>query len=185
MGPSGCGKSTLLHMLGGLEPPDQGSVTIQGIDVYALQDEERSAFRRDHIGFVFQFFNLLPTLTAAENVALPLRLRNEAPGKHGAEAVPAGDRRTGGRGDGPAQPAWPPGPRPGGDLRWRAAAGGAGARARRFAVAPARRRADREPRLDERPRGDGAARRGSAVRSIRRRYWSPTTHGSRRTPTES
>jgi putative ABC transport system ATP-binding protein len=83
MGPSGCGKSTLLHMLGGLEPPDQGTVTIQGIDMYALQDEERSAFRRDHIGFVFQFFNLLPTLTAAENVALPLRLRNDAPGKHG------------------------------------------------------------------------------------------------------
>jgi putative ABC transport system ATP-binding protein len=66
MGPSGCGKSTLLHTLGGLEPPDQGSVTIQGIDVYALEDEERSAFRRDHIGVVFQFFNLLPTLTAAE-----------------------------------------------------------------------------------------------------------------------
>jgi putative ABC transport system ATP-binding protein len=83
MGPSGCGKSTLLHMLGGLEPPDQGSVTIQGIDVYALGDEERSAFRRDHIGVVFQFFNLLPTLTAAENVALPLRLRNEAPGRRG------------------------------------------------------------------------------------------------------
>jgi putative ABC transport system ATP-binding protein len=82
MGPSGCGKSTLLHMLGGLEPPDKGTVAIQGIDVYALEDEERSAFRRDHIGVVFQFFNLLPTLTAAENVALPLRLRNEAPSRH-------------------------------------------------------------------------------------------------------
>jgi putative ABC transport system ATP-binding protein len=81
MGPSGSGKSTLLHMLGGLEPPDRGSVTIQGIDVYALEDEQRSAFRRDHIGVVFQFFNLLPTLTAAENIALPLRLRNEAPGR--------------------------------------------------------------------------------------------------------
>ncbi|HUZ68691.1 MAG TPA: ABC transporter ATP-binding protein [Candidatus Saccharimonadales bacterium] len=82
MGPSGCGKSTLLHILGGLEPPDHGTVEVQGIDMYALDDEERSAFRRDHIGFVFQFFNLLPTLTAAENVALPLRLRNEAPAKH-------------------------------------------------------------------------------------------------------
>jgi len=82
MGPSGCGKSTLLHILGGLEPPDQGSVEIQGINVYALQDEERSAFRRDHIGVVFQFFNLLPTLTAAENVALPLRLRGEASARH-------------------------------------------------------------------------------------------------------
>jgi putative ABC transport system ATP-binding protein len=82
MGPSGCGKSTLLHILGGLEPPDRGTVAIQGIDVYALQDEDRSAFRRDHIGVVFQFFNLLPTLTAAENVGLPLRLRNEAPARH-------------------------------------------------------------------------------------------------------
>jgi putative ABC transport system ATP-binding protein len=82
MGPSGCGKSTLLHMLGGLEPPDQGKVEIQGVDMYALADEERSAFRRDHIGVVFQFFNLLPTLTAAENVALPLRLRNESPARH-------------------------------------------------------------------------------------------------------
>jgi putative ABC transport system ATP-binding protein len=82
MGPSGCGKSTLLHILGGLEPPDEGTVAVQGIDVYALDDEARSAFRRDHIGVVFQFFNLLPTLTAAENVALPLRLRNEGPAKH-------------------------------------------------------------------------------------------------------
>jgi putative ABC transport system ATP-binding protein len=79
MGPSGCGKSTLLHVLGGLEPPDAGSVHIQGIDIYSLGDDRRSEFRRDHIGFVFQFFNLLPTLTAAENVALPLRLRNSAP----------------------------------------------------------------------------------------------------------
>jgi putative ABC transport system ATP-binding protein len=78
MGPSGCGKSTLLHVLGGLEPPDHGRVLIDGIDLYAMDDEERSAFRRDHIGFVFQFFNLLPTLTAAENVALPLRLRNDS-----------------------------------------------------------------------------------------------------------
>jgi putative ABC transport system ATP-binding protein len=78
MGPSGCGKSTLLHVLGGLEPPDHGRVLIDGVDVYAMDDEERSAFRRDHIGFVFQFFNLLPTLTAAENVALPLRLRNDS-----------------------------------------------------------------------------------------------------------
>jgi len=79
MGPSGCGKSTLLHVLGGLEPPDTGSVHIQGVDIYSLGDDRRSEFRRDHIGFVFQFFNLLPTLTAAENVALPLRLRNSSP----------------------------------------------------------------------------------------------------------
>ena len=79
MGPSGCGKSTLLHVLGGLEPPDAGNVRVKGIDIYSLGDDRRSEFRRDHIGFVFQFFNLLPTLTAAENVALPLRLRNSSP----------------------------------------------------------------------------------------------------------
>lgn len=78
MGPSGCGKSTLLHVLGGLEPPDSGRVVIDGVDLYAMGDEQRSAFRRDHIGFVFQFFNLLPSMTAAENVALPLRLRNDS-----------------------------------------------------------------------------------------------------------
>jgi putative ABC transport system ATP-binding protein len=75
MGPSGCGKSTLLHCLGGLEPPDAGRVVIEGRDLYALDDERLAVFRRDHIGLVFQFFNLIPSLTAAENVALPLRLR--------------------------------------------------------------------------------------------------------------
>jgi putative ABC transport system ATP-binding protein len=75
MGPSGSGKSTLLHVLGGLEPPDSGRVLVDGHDLYAMPDGERSAFRRDHVGFVFQFFNLIPSLTAAENIALPLRLR--------------------------------------------------------------------------------------------------------------
>jgi putative ABC transport system ATP-binding protein len=75
MGPSGCGKSTLLHVLGGLEPPDSGSVAVEEQDIYKLRDEQRSAFRRDRIGFVFQFFNLIPSLTAAENIALPLQLR--------------------------------------------------------------------------------------------------------------
>ena len=78
MGASGSGKSTLLHVLGGLEPPDAGSVAIAGTDVWSMNDGRRSAFRRDHVGFVFQSFNLLPTLTAAENVALPLRLRNQS-----------------------------------------------------------------------------------------------------------
>ena len=75
MGQSGSGKSTLLHIIGGLEPPDSGHVRIDGQDLFAMGDAERAAFRRDHIGFVFQFFNLIPSLTAAENVALPLRLR--------------------------------------------------------------------------------------------------------------
>jgi putative ABC transport system ATP-binding protein len=62
-------------MIGGLEPPDSGHVRIDGRDLYVMGDAERAAFRRDHIGLVFQFFNLIPSLTAAENVALPLRLR--------------------------------------------------------------------------------------------------------------
>ncbi len=77
MGPSGCGKSTLLHVLGGLARPDQGQVVIQGTDIYQLSDRDLSAFRRCHIGFIFQFFNLLPSLTAAENVMLPYRLERE------------------------------------------------------------------------------------------------------------
>jgi putative ABC transport system ATP-binding protein len=79
MGPSGCGKSTLLHILGGLEPPDTGTVWVEGQDLYARDDEGLTAYRRDHMGFVFQLFNLIPTLTAAQNVALPLRLRRPAP----------------------------------------------------------------------------------------------------------
>jgi len=79
MGPSGCGKSTLLHMLGGLEAPDQGQVVIEGTDIYSLSEAQRATFRRRRIGFIFQFFNLLPSLTAAENVMLPYRLeRNRA-----------------------------------------------------------------------------------------------------------
>jgi putative ABC transport system ATP-binding protein len=74
MGPSGCGKSTLLHLLGGLEPPDSGRILIDGHDITAMDENRRTIFRREHIGFVFQFFNLVPNLTAAENIALPLRI---------------------------------------------------------------------------------------------------------------
>jgi putative ABC transport system ATP-binding protein len=74
MGPSGSGKSTLLHLLGALDTPTSGKALFQGRDLNALSDRERSLLRRNRIGFVFQFFNLLPTLTAAENVGLPLLL---------------------------------------------------------------------------------------------------------------
>jgi putative ABC transport system ATP-binding protein len=73
-GPSGSGKSTLLHLLGALDTPSKGSVKILGQDVAALKDDQLAAFRRQHLGFVFQFFNLLPTLSARENAALPLLL---------------------------------------------------------------------------------------------------------------
>jgi putative ABC transport system ATP-binding protein len=71
VGPSGSGKSTLLHLMGCLDVPTGGEIIFEGLPVSDLSDDERSALRRDKIGFVFQFFNLLPTLTAEENVALP------------------------------------------------------------------------------------------------------------------
>jgi putative ABC transport system ATP-binding protein len=74
MGPSGSGKSTLLNIIGGLDHPSEGTVLIDGTDVAALADDALTRVRREKIGFVFQFFNLLPTLTARENVALPLHL---------------------------------------------------------------------------------------------------------------
>jgi len=72
IGPSGSGKSTLLHLLGGLDAPTEGEVTLAGHRLSLLKDSEATVLRRRQVGFVFQFFNLLPTLTAEENVALPL-----------------------------------------------------------------------------------------------------------------
>ncbi|MFO0851569.1 MAG: ATP-binding cassette domain-containing protein [Gemmataceae bacterium] len=74
MGPSGSGKSTLMHLMGALDTPTAGRAVFQGQDIQSMSDAQRSLLRRTRIGFVFQAFNLLPTLTAAENVALPLLL---------------------------------------------------------------------------------------------------------------
>jgi putative ABC transport system ATP-binding protein len=71
VGPSGAGKSTLLHLLGALDTPDSGSIRFQGKEISDLNDERQSEFRRHSVGFVFQFFNLLPTMAAWENVAVP------------------------------------------------------------------------------------------------------------------
>jgi putative ABC transport system ATP-binding protein len=79
MGPSGSGKSTLMHILAGLDKPTSGEVSVAGVDVTNLDDGELTRLRRDHIGFIFQFFNLLPMLTAAENIALPLKLAGGKP----------------------------------------------------------------------------------------------------------
>jgi putative ABC transport system ATP-binding protein len=79
MGPSGSGKSTLMHILAGLDKPTSGEVTIAGTDIGSLDDTDLTKLRRNHIGFIFQFFNLLPMLTAAENIVLPLKLAGVKP----------------------------------------------------------------------------------------------------------
>ncbi len=77
MGPSGSGKSTLMHLLAGLDQPTSGAVSIAGVDPAALKDTQLTKLRRAHVGFIFQSFNLLPTLSAEENVTLPLDLAGE------------------------------------------------------------------------------------------------------------
>jgi lipoprotein-releasing system ATP-binding protein len=72
LGPSGAGKSTLLHLLGGLDAPSQGEVFIDGINIYSISDKERARLRNKRVGFVFQFYHLLPEFSALENVILPL-----------------------------------------------------------------------------------------------------------------
>jgi putative ABC transport system ATP-binding protein len=79
MGPSGSGKSTLMHILAGLDRPTSGTVTLDGIEITELDDDELTELRRDKLGFVFQFFNLLPVLTAEENLVLPLSIAGEKP----------------------------------------------------------------------------------------------------------
>ena len=81
VGPSGAGKSTLLHVLGGLDHPDKGRVLLDGRDLYRMNDADRSRARNTTIGFVFQFYHLLPELTALENVMLPLMVGGEANGR--------------------------------------------------------------------------------------------------------
>src|SRR4051812_26306439 len=97
MGPSGSGKSTLMHILAGLDVPTSGGVTIEGSNITEMDDGELTLLRRKHIGFIFQFFNLLPMLNAEENVTLPLSLAGEKPDPGWVdelmEKVGLGDRR--------------------------------------------------------------------------------------------
>src|SRR3954464_8782726 len=79
MGPSGSGKSTLMHILAGLDTPTEGTVSIGGTEITTLDDTALTKLRRQHVGFIFQFFNLLPMLSAEENIVLPLSIAGEKP----------------------------------------------------------------------------------------------------------
>jgi putative ABC transport system ATP-binding protein len=87
LGPSGSGKSTLLNLVSGIDLPDSGTVRVGNADLATLSERERTLFRRNHVGFVFQFFNLLPTLTVLENLLLPLELTGSADGRERALAL--------------------------------------------------------------------------------------------------
>jgi putative ABC transport system ATP-binding protein len=87
MGPSGSGKSTLLHMLAGLDRPTAGSVYIGDTEIGSLSDKDLTVLRRDRVGFIFQSFNLLPTLTAAENIVLPMRIAGRKPDKQWVDSI--------------------------------------------------------------------------------------------------
>ena len=125
MGPSGSGKSTLMHILAGLDRPTEGEARIAGLEISSMSDAELTRLRREHIGFVFQFFNLLPMLTAEENIVLPLSIAGEKADRR------VGRGASGDRGD--RRPADPP---PIGTVRRSAAAGldrsRAGCAGRRF-----------------------------------------------------
>ena len=98
MGPSGSGKSTLMHILAGLDRPTSGTVEIDGVEITGMDDAELTQLRRDKLGFVFQFFNLLPVLTAEENVVLPLTIARRKPDQEWVdrliETVGLADRRN-------------------------------------------------------------------------------------------
>jgi putative ABC transport system ATP-binding protein len=98
MGPSGSGKSTLMHILAGLDRPTSGTVTLDGVDITSLDDADLTKLRRDKLGFIFQFFNLIPVLTAEENVVLPLSIAGQKPDAEWLErlidTVGLSDRRT-------------------------------------------------------------------------------------------
>jgi len=98
MGPSGSGKSTLMHILAGLDKPTAGTVELDGVDITKLDDNELTQLRRDKLGFVFQFFNLIPVLTAEENMVLPLSIAGRKPDRQWVDQLIATvgleDRRT-------------------------------------------------------------------------------------------
>ncbi|MFC7495065.1 MULTISPECIES: ABC transporter ATP-binding protein [unclassified Nocardioides] len=103
MGPSGSGKSTLLHLLAGLDRPTSGTVHIGDTDITSLRDKALTKLRRDRIGFIFQSFNLLPTMTAAENIVLPMKIAGRRPDKHWVASIVETIGLTGRLGHRPSQ----------------------------------------------------------------------------------
>lgn len=87
MGPSGAGKTTLLNMIGGLDSPDKGKVLINNIEISSLNESQRAKFRKQNVGFIFQFFNLIPSLTALENVLVPVMFDKDPPYQRGADLL--------------------------------------------------------------------------------------------------
>ena len=164
MGPSGSGKSTLLHMLAGLDRPTSGEVYLGDTEITSLNDKALTLLRRDRIGFIFQSFNLLPTMTAAENIVLPMRIAGRKPDEHWVASIVETVGLTGRLGH-----------RPAAALRRPAAA-------RRRGPGPGLAPADRlRGRADRRPglaRPAPSCSRSSARRSpssARPSSWSPTT----------
>jgi putative ABC transport system ATP-binding protein len=103
MGPSGSGKSTLMHIMAGLDRPTSGSVVLDGVEIRGLSDKKLTMLRREKIGFVFQFFNLLPMLTAEENIVLPLSIAGEKPDRRWLDELLGGFGLTERRSHRPAQ----------------------------------------------------------------------------------
>ena len=136
MGPSGSGKSTLLHMLAGLDRPTSGEVYLGDTEITSLNDKALTLLRRDRIGFIFQSFNLLPTMTAAENIVLPMRIAGRKPDEHWVASIVETVGLTGRLGH-----------RPVAALRWPAAARRRGPGPRLAAPDRLRGRADRRPGL--------------------------------------
>ena len=153
MGPSGSGKSTLMHCMAGLDTLTSGQVFIGDVDLRTLDDKGLTRLRRDRLGFIFQAYNLIPTLTALENITLPGALAGREPDQ--AVARPRGRHRR------PRRPPHPPAERA---LRRPAAARRRGPRARPAARDHLRRRADRQPRLAGQRRDPRVhADRGAAI----------------------
>ena len=145
MGPSGSGKSTLMHILAGLDRPSGGSVMLDGTEITGLDDGDLTKLRRDKLGFIFQFFNLIPVLTAEENVVLPLSIAGRKPDEEWKrrliDTVGLADRLT---------------HRPGRAVRRPAAARGGGACPDQQAGRGLRRRAHGQPGLEVEPGGPAA-----------------------------